>query len=195
MRKKTNFAGKIGAVLLSTALLTSNIISGIPFISNAYNKVSPVKAETALADTASKTVNADVFSWDNATVYFLLTDRFKNGNTENDHSYNRGLNQDGTVANISDTRGTFHGGDFKGITETIEDGYFEDLGVNAIWISAPYEQIHGYLTGDGSSPTFAHYSYHGYYVLDYTETDANFGTAEEFQTLVDTAHNHGLRVI
>ena len=193
--KKTNFAGKIGAVLLSTALLTSNIISGIPFISNAYNKVSPVKAETALADTASKTVNADVFSWDNATVYFLLTDRFKNGNTENDHSYNRGLNQDGTVANISDTRATFHGGDFKGITETIEDGYFEDLGVNAIWISAPYEQIHGYLTGDGSSPTFAHYSYHGYYVLDYTETDANFGTAEEFQTLVDTAHNHGLRVI
>ena len=67
------------------------------------------------------------------------------------------------------------------------------MGVNAIWISAPYEQIHGYVdSGDGH---FAHYSYHGYYVLDYTETDANFGTKAEFKTLVDTAHRHGIRVI
>lgn len=59
-------------------------------------------------------------------------------------------------------------------------------------VSAPYEQIHGYVD---SGKGFAHYSYHGYYVLDYTETDANFGTKEEFQTLVDTAHKHGIRVV
>lgn len=157
-------------------------------------------AGAATVDSSDSAVSATVtasndFSWDNATVYFLLTDRFKNGNTSNDHSYNRGLDANGNVVSGIDTRGTFHGGDFAGITQTIEDGYFEDLGVNALWISAPYEQLHGYVVGGDSSPSFAHYSYHGYYVLDYTQTDANFGTAEEFETLVDTAHEHGLRVI
>ncbi len=137
----------------------------------------------------------DNFTWDNATVYFLLTDRFRNVKTSNDHSYNRGLDKNGNVASISDTRATFHGGDFAGVTQSIEEGYFDDLGVNALWISAPYEQIHGYVIGGDSNPSFAHYSYHGYYVLDYTQTDANFGTAEEFEKLVDTAHEHGIRVI
>jgi alpha-amylase len=146
-------------------------------------------------ESVGTTIESDGFTWDNATVYFLLTDRFKNGNTSNDHSYNRGLNQDGSVASISDTRATFHGGDFAGVTQAIEEGYFDNLGVNALWISAPYEQIHGYVVGDNSSPSYAHYSYHGYYVLDYTQTDANFGTAEEFETLVDTAHEHGIRVV
>ena len=149
---------------------------------------------TAKAATTG-TVNADTFSWDNASVYFLLTDRFRNGNTSNDHSYNRGLDQNGNVVTGIDDRGLFHGGDFAGITQSIEEGYFDDLGVNALWISAPYEQIHGYIIGGDGNPSFAHYSYHGYYVLDYTNTDANFGTAAEFQTLVDTAHEHGIRVI
>ncbi len=149
----------------------------------------------AMASTVKGTVGADKFSWDNATVYFLLTDRFKNGNTANDHSYNRGLDKNGNVINVNDDRATFHGGDFAGVTQAIEEGYFDDLGVNALWISAAYEQIHGYIVGGDGSPSFAHYSYHGYYVLDYTQTDANFGTEEEFKTLVDTAHEHGLRVV
>ena len=135
------------------------------------------------------------FSWDNATVYFLLTDRFYNGNEANDHSYGRGLDQNGNVVSGVDPSATFHGGDFAGITQKIEEGYFTDLGVNAIWLSAPYEQIHGYVVGGDSNPSFPHYAYHGYYAMDYTQTDANFGTAEEFQTLVDTAHAHGIRII
>lgn len=150
--------------------------------------------ETSIV-SASSTAADDNFTWDNASVYFLLTDRFKNGNTSNDHSYNRGLDKNGNVVSGIDTRGTFHGGDFAGVTQAINEGYFDDLGVNAIWISAPYEQIHGYVVGGNENPSYAHYSYHGYYVLDYTQTDANFGTAEEFGTLVDTAHEHGIRVI
>ena len=125
----------------------------------------------------------------------MLTDRFRNGDTSNDHSYNRGLDKNGNVINVSDDRGTFHGGDFKGVTQSIKEGYFNNLGVNAIWISAPYEQIHGYIVGGDGSPSFAHYSYHGYYVLDYTNSDANFGTMDEFKELVDTAHEHGIRVV
>ncbi|MBQ3600683.1 MAG: hypothetical protein II992_05690 [Lachnospiraceae bacterium] len=81
------------------------------------------------------------FSWDNATVYFVLTDRFLNGDTSNDHSYGRGMQADGKtpVAGLdtSSNPGTFHGGDLKGITSKVEEGYFNDLGVNAIWITAP----------------------------------------------------------
>lgn len=136
------------------------------------------------------------FTWDNASVYFLLTDRFNNGKTENDHSYNRGLNQDGTVATSMTTdAASFHGGDFVGITQKINEGYFNDLGINALWISAPYEQAHGYSIGDTANKSYPHYAYHGYYVLDYTQTDANFGTAEEFQQMVDAAHSKGIRVV
>ncbi len=140
---------------------------------------------TANAAVAPSSGDAKTFSWDNATVYFLLIDRFCNGDTSNDNSYGRVKSVGG------DTRATFHGGDFAGITKKINEGYFTDLGVNAIWMTAPYEQLHGYILGDN----FAHYSYHGYYVTDYTETDANYGTKQEFQTLVDTAHSKGIRII
>ena len=142
----------------------------------------------------SRIESADDFSWDNANVYFLLTDRFANGDTSNDHSYGRALDANGNpLSGWQTAPGTFHGGDFKGLTQKINEGYFDDLGVNALWISAPYEQIHGYV--DSGNGHFAHYSYHGYYVLDYTETDRNFGTKQEFKTLVDTAHAHGIRIV
>ena len=175
---------------ISVVLTLCMMLSCISF---SFATVSAAEVEGGAEVSAAN--NGDNFSWDNASVYFLLTDRFKNGNTSNDHSYNRGLDENGNVVSGIDERATFHGGDFAGVTQAINDGYFTNLGVNAIWISAPYEQLHGYVVGDDSSPSFAHYSYHGYYVLDYTQTDANFGTAEEFETLVDTAHSKGIRVI
>ena len=79
------------------------------------------------------------FSWDNASVYFVVTDRFVNGDTSNDHSYGRGLDKNGNeIANYQNKEGYFHGGDLKGLTSKIEDGYFDNLGVNAIWLTAPY---------------------------------------------------------
>ena len=164
---------------LSTVLSAACVTSGLAL-------AGTLATTTALPAAAATEVTPATFSWDNATVYFLLTDRFKNGDTSNDNAYGR---QD---INVGDTRATFHGGDFKGITEKISDGYFEDLGVTAIWLTAPYEQIHGYIQGGDS---FWHYSYHGYYVCDYTEPDKAYGTSAEFQTLVDTAHEHGIRII
>ncbi len=178
--KKGFFKKALSAVLSATCMLSGLALAGTMAMS------SPVEA-SAVTNTSSK-----AFSWDNVTMYFLLTDRFKNGDTSNDHAYGRGMNN-GSVVNY-DTTGSFKGGDFKGITQAINDGYFDDLGVNAIWLSAPYEQIHGYcVAGDGDS--FAHYSYHGYYVLDYTEPDLNFGTKADFKEMVDTAHSHGIRIV
>ncbi|OHD13596.1 MAG: hypothetical protein A2086_09970 [Spirochaetes bacterium GWD1_27_9] len=129
------------------------------------------------------------FLWENANIYFVMTDRFYNGNTANDNSYGR-VKVDATGKNI----GTFHGGDLAGLTKKLNDGYFTDLGVNAIWVTAPYEQIHGWV-GGGSNGDFAHYAYHGYYALDFTEVDANMGTKDELKTFIDTAHSKGVRVV
>lgn len=58
-----------------------------------------------------------------------------------------------------------------------------------------YEQIHGWMSGSGSINDFPHYGYYGYYPLDYTQIDKNYGTIEEFRELVDTLHAQGIRVM
>lgn len=125
------------------------------------------------------------FSWHNATVYFVLTDRFVNGDPSNDNSYGR--HKDG-MQEI----GTFHGGDLKGLTSKLD--YLKQLGVNALWISSPLEQIHGWV-GGGTKGDFPHYAYHGYYPQDWTRLDANMGTEDDLRALVDGAHQRGIRVL
>ncbi|WP_019559432.1 MULTISPECIES: alpha-amylase family glycosyl hydrolase [Caldimonas] len=125
---------------------------------------------------------------DNPIVYFVITDRFFNGNPANDHSYGRQRE-----AQPKDDVATFHGGDLKGLTIKLQEGYFKALGVNALWITAPYEQIRGWVVGGDKE--FKHYAYHGYYALDYTVLDRNMGTADELREMVDTAHAQGIRVL
>lgn len=125
------------------------------------------------------------FDWHNATVYFVLTDRFQNGDPTNDHSYGR--HNDG-MQEI----GTFHGGDLRGLTSKLD--YLQQLGVNALWISAPFEQIHGWV-GGGTKGDFPHYAYHGYYTQDWTTLDANMGNETDLRALVDGAHQRGIRIL
>ncbi|HEA22465.1 MAG TPA: alpha-amlyase [Pricia antarctica] len=123
------------------------------------------------------------FSWEGANVYFLLTDRFNNGDSLNDVNFER-----------TDTTGPlrgFMGGDIIGITEKIKEGYFTDLGVNAIWFSPVVEQIHG-STDEETGNT---YGYHGYWTKDWTVLDPNFGTKKELENLVETAHEYGIRIV
>jgi len=125
------------------------------------------------------------FEWANASVYFLITDRFYNGDPSNDNSYGR--NKDG-----KDEVGTWNGGDFKGLTEKLD--YIQDLGMTAIWINPIVEQVHGFI-GGGSEGKFPFYGYHGYWALDFTKIDKNFGDEESLRVLVDEAHKRGIRVI
>lgn len=125
---------------------------------------------------------------DNPIVYFVITDRFHNGNPDNDHGYGRQREVD-----PRDDVATFHGGDLKGITQKLKEGWFKALGVNAIWITAPYEQIHGWVVGGRQE--FKHYAYHGYYALDYSVLDANMGTPQDLHEMVDTAHAQGIRIL
>ncbi len=131
------------------------------------------------------------FSWDGATVYFLITDRFYNGDTTNDINYGRKVDYGSEQLNAA----TFHGGDIKGVLKKAKEGYFKELGVDVLWLTDVYEQIHGWMSGSGEVNDFPHYGYHGYYPLDYTQMDKNYGTVEEFRELVDSLHNQGIRVM
>lgn len=134
---------------------------------------------------------SDGFDWGKATVYFVITDRFCNGDTTNDINYGRIVDYGSERLNAA----TFHGGDFKGMLQKAEDGYFKEMGVDVVWMTDVYEQIHGWMSGSGSVNDFPHYGYHGYYPLDYTQIDKNYGTVEEFRKLVDTLHAQGIRVM
>lgn len=131
------------------------------------------------------------FSWGNANVYFVITDRFCNGDTTNDDNYGRITDYGSERLNAA----TFHGGDFKGMLKKAKEGYFTNLGIDVVWMTDVYEQIHGWMSGSGEINDFPHYGYHGYYPLDYTQIDKNYGTVDEFRELVDTLHSQGIRVM
>ena len=94
-------------------------------------------------------INETPFVWSGANLYFLLTDRFHNGERSNDINFDR-------TKETGKLRG-FEGGDIKGITQKIKEGYFDKLGVNAIWMTPIVEQIHG-GTDEGTGTT---YGFHG----------------------------------
>lgn len=141
--------------------------------------------------SAISTYGRESFDWNGATVYFVITDRFCNGDSVNDVNYGRIVDYGSERMNAA----TFHGGDFKGMLQKAREGYFKDLGVDVVWMTDVYEQIHGWMSGSGPVNDFPHYGYHGYYPLDYTQIDKNYGTVEEFRELVDTLHSQGIRVM
>jgi alpha-amylase len=123
------------------------------------------------------------FFWENANIYFALTDRFYNGDPSNDVQFNR----TGPTAKL---RG-FEGGDIKGVIRKLEEGYFHGLGITALWLTPWMEQIHG-GTDEGTGLT---YGFHGYWISDWTSLDPNFGTEEDLARLVEKAHEQGIRIV
>lgn len=127
--------------------------------------------------------NPHEFVWEGANLYFLLIDRFHNGNPANDHLIARDLP-------TGKLRG-FEGGDLRGVIEKLDAGYFEALGVNVIWMSPVVEQIHGSVD-EGTGNT---YGFHGYWTKDWTNVDPAYGTMQELKELVDKAHQKGIRIM
>ncbi|MDT0540040.1 alpha-amylase family glycosyl hydrolase [Croceitalea sp. P059] len=141
-------------------------------------------SEEKVVATTEKEVKKEVpFFWEGANIYFLLTDRFNNGNPEKDVNFER---TDSTAV----LRG-FEGGDIDGISKKIDEGYFTDLGINAIWFTPIIEQVHG-ATNEGTGNTYA---YHGYWAKDWTAIDPNFGTSKDLENLVKKAHAKGIRIL
>ena len=133
--------------------------------------------------TASASLVDPAVFWNNATVYFLLTDRFQNGDSSNDHALGRA--HDGAVLR------SYEGGDLAGVRRRIDEGYFDSLGLDAIWMTPFVEQIHGSVD-EGTGKT---YGYHGYWTHDWTAVDPALGTRDDLKAVVDAAHRHGIRVL
>ena len=134
-------------------------------------------------ETVSKNTTKTPFVWESANVYFLLLDRFQNGNPSNDNIIKR----DKPTGPL---RG-FEGGDLRGIIQKLDEGYFTNLGINAIWMTPVVEQIHGSVDeGTGNS-----YGFHGYWTKDWTAIDPSYGTRADLKELVDKAHARGIRIM
>jgi glycosidase len=135
-------------------------------------------AISAEAKTAADVTNTACYSTD--VIYQIVTDRFVDGDSSN--------NPTGDIFNKSDMR-KYHGGDWAGITQKINDGYFRNMGVTALWISSPVENIMTVDPSNGSA------SYHGYWGKDFFRTNSAFGSMDDFKALINTAHQNGLKIV
>ena len=131
---------------------------------------------------SSEVDSKDTFSWKSANIYFLLTDRF---NAAESDTTRVGADKETAVL-----RG-FEGGNIKGVTNKIKEGYFQKLGVDAIWTTPVVRQIDD-ATDEGTGVT---YGYHGYWTKDWTSIEPSFGTHQELKEFVETAHEAGIKVI
>ncbi len=118
-------------------------------------------------------------------VYFVLPDRFENGDPAND---NGGLQGDRLVTGFDPThKGFYHGGDLKGLTRRLD--YIQGLGATAIWLGPIYKNkpVQG---GAGEESA----GYHGYWITDFTTVDPHFGSDKDMRAFVDAAHARGMKV-
>jgi len=141
-----------------------------------------LNSASTLASPAPQSNSVDPF-WQNATVYFMMTDRFANGDKSNDKQFDR--KPDGA------TLRNFMGGDIKGVTQKIKSGYFTELGVDVLWLTPLNEQIHGRWDDEWGRS----YPFHGYWIKDWTAIDPNFGTEQDMAEMIATAHAHGIKVL
>ena len=122
------------------------------------------------------------FTWEDALIQMVMVDRFVNGNTSNDG-----------VSSGSSFEADWQGGDLQGVTQMIESGYFEDLGINAIWLSPLNTNPNGsFIARDGVHHVSG---YHGYWPIEPRQVDPRYGGEEALDELVEAAHSRGMRVM
>ncbi|MBD1381691.1 type I pullulanase [Metabacillus arenae] len=122
------------------------------------------------------------FDWDEARIYFLLTDRFYDGDPSNN-------NPNGENYNTSHPE-TYHGGDIEGITEKLD--YLDELGINTIWITPIVDNIDWDLRHDNEGHQ---YGYHGYWAKNFTKMDEHLGDQEDMKELISKAHDKGIKIM
>ncbi len=158
-------------------------------------KTIPVTVKDVYGNVYTTVVNVTVtdrvktdgdFDWDEAVIYFAVTDRFFDGDASNNDAYGVG------DYDTSDKGGSsYHGGDFAGLTQKLD--YLQDLGVNTIWITPIVENI----TDDqhDAKTDMKTYGYHGYWARDFANLNKHLGTKKEFAALLDAAHSRGMKLM
>ncbi|GAA0554032.1 glycosidase [Rhizomicrobium palustre] len=117
-------------------------------------------------------------------IYFLLPDRFENGDKTNDRG---GLKGDRLITGYDPTsKGFFNGGDFKGVIQHLD--YIQSLGATAVWLAPIFKNKA--VQGDKGNESAG---YHGYWITDFEHVDPHFGTDADFKKLVDAVHARGMK--
>ncbi len=132
-----------------------------------------------------KEKSSDDFDWDEAIIYFTLTDRFYDGNSGNNDAYGIGDYNTGELGGSS-----YHGGDFAGLTQKLD--YLKEMGVNTIWIT-PIVENNVEVIVEGTN--IKSYGYHGYWASDFEKLNEHLGTEEELSTLVKELHNRDMKLM
>ncbi|MUG67971.1 alpha-amylase [Paenibacillus campinasensis] len=147
------------------------------WLSLTLGLLSPVHAAPDTSVSNKQNFSTDV-------IYQIFTDRFSDGNPANNPT---GAAFDGSCTNLR----LYCGGDWQGIINKINDGYLTGMGITAIWISQPVENIYSVINYSGVNNT----AYHGYWARDFKKTNPAYGTMQDFKNLIDTAHAHNIKVI
>jgi glycosidase len=131
------------------------------------------------------------FVWQDATMYFVFTDRFRNGDYEASPPAWQPIEGVAPIAN-------YQGGDFLGVIDAIEEGYFDELGVNLLWLSPVYDNPEeAFLATDGRN---GFSGFHGYWPISGRGIENRWGDAggdgeQRLKELIDAAHARGIRVM
>ncbi|SDC30062.1 pullulanase, extracellular [Pelagirhabdus alkalitolerans] len=123
--------------------------------------------------------------WDEEVIYFMLTDRFSDGDESNNDPYDLDYDQ------YDNDRGTYQGGDFKGVTNNLD--YLDDLGVDTVWLSPIVENVAHDV--EYASDEIPYYGYHGYWAKDFEELNPHLGTIDEFHELIDEAASRDIDIM
>lgn len=176
---------ELQAVTISATTDTTLGIKTLPItVTDQYGNKFSTTVDVEITDRVKE--NKKDFDWDEAVVYFMMTDRFFDGNKSN--------NTASGADTYGENPGLYHGGDFAGVTAKLK--YLQDLGVNTIWITPIVENIKGVaVTDEGSEDVPYNAAYHGYWASDFTKLSPTLGTTEEFKTMISEAHKRGMRIM
>jgi glycosidase len=159
------------------------------------NEIERSLLDIDFASLTRRTYTPSPAAWEDQVLYFLLLDRFSDGNERGGHRDNNGheVTSGTTPLYTSENAGhldydtwlkaggTWQGGTLKGLKSKL--GYLKRLGVTALWVSPVFRQV-------AFEPT-----YHGYGIQNFLDVDPHFGTREEFRDFVNASHDHGIYVI
>lgn len=176
---------ELQAVTISATTDTALGIKTLPItVTDQYGNKFSTTVDVEITDRVKK--NENDFDWDEAVVYFMMTDRFFDGNESN--------NTASGADTYGDNPGLYHGGDFAGVTAKLD--YLQDLGVNTIWLTPIVENVKGVaVTDEGKEDVPYNAAYHGYWASDFTKLNPTMGTTEEFKTMISEAHKRGMRIM
>jgi pullulanase len=174
---KVNFDTELMAQTISVKDTIGAGIKSIPvtLVDQYGNRHKHTAAVTVKARTYAGSLD---FDWDEARIYFVLTDRFSDGDKKNNAEVDKSHLE------------AYHGGDFQGLIDSLE--YVEKLGINTLWITPVVDNID---FNKGVDFGGKQYGYHGYWAKDFTKLDEHLGDMKTFQKLIDKAHDKGIKIM